>query len=396
MKFFKNKGAVGLQLETGVIRAVEITGTLRTAALVKAEKIEVPETAIVEGVVENAETVAGALKELWTRSHIGSREVVLGVSNQGVLMRLANLPKVEPGKLEKMLRFQAGDYFPIPLSEMVLDYAVVDEVQGETGPQLEVLMVAVRQDLLDKSLETLTCAGLVPRIVDVSPLALMRTLPESRLTGTTIFVDMADGITSLMLVTGGIPRFIRIIPTNLQTASEQDNYFAEIILQSKQQAASTNTGDSMSDIFLPDDLIPEAESQVSFTNAAESKSGSFAPGEIIWKKEQETEDPIKDENMPGNVWYNWAGAVAEEIRSSIGFYLAQRDSLTVDCLFLSGCGARAEEVKELFNLELDIPVEVINPIVSFKGAVNTLNVDWNKVGPDFAVAVGLALRGMET
>lgn len=398
MKFNK-KGAVGLQLETGVIRAVELTGTLRSAALVKADQIEIPEEAIVEGVIEDVEAVAEALKELWARSRISSREVVLGVSNQGVLMRLADLPKIELSKLDKMLRFQAGDYFPIPITEMVLDFAVVGEKQGETGPQLEVLMVAVRRDMLDKSLQAITSATLVPRVVDASPLALMRTVPENRLAGTTIFADISNGITSLMLVTGGIPRFVRIIPTNLQVASGQDFFPEDIIIEAGQQVASTHVasvfeGESMSDSFFPD-LIPDPEPVDTYAFKGES-TDSFFPGEIILEKEQQVVDPNKGERMPGSVWCSWARVVAEEIRSSIGFYLAQRDSLTVDCLFLSGCGGRAEGVSELINSELDTPVEVINPVVSFVGAVKARNVDWNQEGPDFAVALGLALRGMET
>ena len=344
MKLFKKKSSVGLQLETGVIRAVEVTGTLSDAVLVKAEQVKIPEQAIVEGVVKDTEAVAGGLKELWERSRISSREVVLGVSNQGVLMRLADFPKIELNKLDKMLRFQAGEYFPIPVSEMVLDFAVVGEMQGETGPRLETLMVAVRQDMLDKSLQATAGAALVPRVVDASPLALMRTVPESMLAGTIIFADIASGITSLMLSTAGIPRFVRIIPTNLQAASSQDFLIGDIVFEAKQQIAST----------------------------------------------------VEHESISGDDWSGWGRSLAEEIRSSIGFYLAQRDSLTVDCLCLSGQGARSEGLSELINSLLDIPVKVINPAAPFQNAVDAHNVNWSKEGTDFAVAVGLALRGLET
>lgn len=385
-------------MDTGVIRAVEITGTLRSAVLVKAEQIKIPGDAIVEGVVENIETVAGALKDLWTRFQIGSREVVVGVSNPGVLMRLVDLPKIELSKLDKLLRFQAGDYFPIPLSEMVMDYAVVGENQGETSPQLEVLMVAVRQDMLDKSLQALSTAALIPKIVDAAPLALMRTVPESRLTGTAIFADISLGLTSLMLVIGGIPRFVRIIPTNLQAASAQDFFSTDIVLEAKRQVASTDTGESLSDSFFPDDLIKEAEEQLSITHMLESETDKLSPKDINLDQQQEVVIPKAqaDENITDDVWYRWAGLLVEEIISSIGYYLDRRDSLTVDCLFLSGQGSHVEGVADLMHTELDVPVEVINPLKSFIGAVNTRNIDWSKEGPDFAVAVGLALRGMVT
>ena len=72
-------------------------------------------------------------------------------------------------KLGQAIHLSAQDYFPIPLSRMVLDFAVVGEAQGENGPELELLVVAARTADLEKSL---------------AALQLNRLKPLARLTGT--------------------------------------------------------------------------------------------------------------------------------------------------------------------------------------------------------------------
>ena len=113
--------AVGLEMDTGVLRVVEMKGTARTASISAAAQIEIPAHAVVEGVVVDVDAVADALGQLWSRARIKNRNVVLGISNQGVLMRLANLPRVPTKKLSQVLAFQAGEYFPIPLDQLVFD-----------------------------------------------------------------------------------------------------------------------------------------------------------------------------------------------------------------------------------------------------------------------------------
>ena len=343
MRLFKPSGAVGLELDTGVIRAVEVSGTLRSSTLVKAGQVEIPPEAVVEGVIEDVEVVAGALNKLWSKAGFDSREVVLGVSNQGVLMRLANFPKMPGDKLAKMLRYQAGEYFPIPLEELVLDYAVAGEVRGETGAQMEVLMVAARQDMLGKHLQALFAASLTPKVVDASPLALMRTLPESRLSGTLILADVSNGMSTLLLITGGVPRVVRMIPNVPQYSTGKSDYILGAVLESAQQVAST----------------------------------------------------LADERDPGDLWSQRGAVLANEIKSSIGYYIARREAISVDCLFLSGHGAMLDGLPEFFASELGVQVEIINPLAGFKEPVQAQNIDWVSRGPAFAASIGLALRGLE-
>jgi type IV pilus assembly protein PilM len=346
MGLFKSDGAIGLDLDTGIIRAVELRGTAASAALTAAGSIEIPEVAVVEGMVADPEAVAGALKKLWGEARLRSSKIVLGVSNQGVFMRMATFPKVPDNKLAQVLRFQAGDYFPIPMPQLVLDHAVVGELEGEGGPALEILLVAARRDMLEKSLKALAGASLNPAVVDASPLALMRTLPESQLAGTVLLTDMANGISSLLLVAGGVPRFARVIPHSLHSyAREKGARLADVLNAVQQVAAARGNG--------------------------QAEDVSAGP--------------------PGG----WGVALAAEIRSSIGYYQTHNGGSQADSVILSGRGARVGGLAEILQEELEVPVRMAKPLARLGGPTRVQGLNLEQEGPDFAVSIGLALRGLE-
>lgn len=334
-------------MDTGVIRVVELKGKLSSATLTAAVKIAIPERAVVEGLVADPGLVAEALGELWRINKLSRSDIVLGVSNHGVMMRLAAFPKIVEKKLAQTISFQAGEYFPIPLAKMVFDFSVIGESTGESGPVLDVLLVAARRDLLEKSLGALNQVNLKPIVIDPSALALMRTIPKNKLSGTVVLADISNGLSLLMMVTGGVPHIARVIPHSLQTyARESELPLTEILRDTAQQVAVTK----------------------------EEGQGQF------WGFETA---------------YRWGMALAGEIRSTIGYHLSQRSEGAVDLIVISGGGVKIPGLPALLEEELGIPVEVNNPLGEISGSSQTGGIDMSKEGPEFAVSFGLALRGLE-
>lgn len=339
MGLFGDSGVVGLDIDTGVIRAVEIAGKNGSARIVAAGQVEIPESAVTDGAVMDVQAVSHALNQLWAGARLGSKNVVLGMFNQGVLMRLINFPKVPKDKLDKALRLQAGEFFPIPLSQMVLDFAVVGETDGDEGQQYEVLLVAAKKMQLEQSLKAISESKLLLKAVDASPLALLRTLPKEKLTGTTVIVELSNGLSSILLTMDGVPRFARVMPISLK------QYLNQL-------GASIAVGEG-------------AEA------AATMEAGT---GDEILRK--------------------WSLSVASEIRASVSYFVKQESLSDVDRIILSGMGARVFGLPELLAEELGVPVEVICPITNVK-MIGNLGINWDVEGPNYALSVGLALRGLE-
>lgn len=338
MALFGKAGVVGLEMDTGIIRGVEVS---RGQKVVAAGQVVLPETAVVDGMVQDVEAVAAALNTLWTESRFGTRNVALGIFNQGVMLRLINFPQVPKDKLRQAIHIQAGDYFPIPVSQMVLDYAVVGETSGAEGALLDILLVAAKKDQLNLNLEALKRSRLTPLVIDASPLALLRVLPKEKLTGTTVVVDLANGISSLLLAVDGMPRFARVM-------------------------------------------------SVSLLQYAEGLAGYLFPNGVL-----KAEVAVGAEhNLGAEVFSKWSVAVANDIRASISYYIRQDSLDDVNRIILSGKGAKVIGLAAMLHKELELPIEVINPFIHVR-AQGELGFDWTLDGPNFATCVGLALRGLE-
>lgn len=329
---------VGLEIDTGIAHAVEMAGKASSPNLVHLGYIPLPGGTVREGMIIDPEQVGLALKEYWHKAGFRERNVMVGISNQGVLVRHITVPKVPANKLKNVIQYQAQEYLPIPLESVVIDYLVLDEIEvhGEAEKQLEVLLVAARRDMLEKIMETLAIARLDPVDVDVSSMAMIRLLPQKALEMTIAMVNVANGLNSILVSAYGKPRLARLGLVKIADLAE-------------------SLGCSMDKVFSVCSVDPEGTAVI--TN-------------------------------------NWINSLAVEIRSSLTYYHDQPNSTRVEGILLSGRGARFAGIAESLDEYLDLPVRIFNPLKAFPNAARSLAKTKSNV-LDYAVSAGLAIRGLE-
>ena len=173
----KTAAVVGLDIEAGSIAATELE--LNGSVSVKAAGVAArPPGAFSEGEVVDPDGVAAALKGLFGANKL-SKRVRLGVGNQRIVVRTLRLPAIEdPKELDAAVRFQAQEQMPMPLDQAVLEHHVVGGVPGEDGtaPQIDVVVVAARRDMITSFLGTIRRAGLEPVGIDVAAFGMIRAL----------------------------------------------------------------------------------------------------------------------------------------------------------------------------------------------------------------------------
>lgn len=173
----KTGGLVGLDIEAGSVAAAEVraNGSVQVAA---AAVEPLAAGAFREGEVADPDSIAEALKSLFSR-HKLSKQVRLGVGNQRVVVRTVRLPAIEnPNELDAAIRFQAQEQIPMPLDQAVLEHQVVGGVPAEEGsvPQIDVVVVAARRDMIASFVEPIRRAGLEPIGIDLSAFGMIRAL----------------------------------------------------------------------------------------------------------------------------------------------------------------------------------------------------------------------------
>jgi type IV pilus assembly protein PilM len=99
-----------------------------------------------------------------------------------VIVRTLRLPAIEdPKEMDAAIRFQAQEQIPMPLDQAVLQHQVVGGVPGEEGsmPQVDVVVIAARRDMINSFLEPVRAAGLEPTGIDLSAFGMIRALAGS-------------------------------------------------------------------------------------------------------------------------------------------------------------------------------------------------------------------------
>ena len=139
------------------------------------------------------------LREIMDELHIKRGLVNYALSGQSVFARFVKLPAVEQEKIEKIISFEAQQNVPFPIDEVVWDYQVVG---GGLDEQIQVILVAIKVDLLDEINTGVEDAGLRTFIVDVAPMALYNAFRYnySDLTGCSLLVDIGARTTNVLFI----------------------------------------------------------------------------------------------------------------------------------------------------------------------------------------------------
>jgi type IV pilus assembly protein PilM len=206
--------AVGLDIGTSCVRAAQVTLVKGAVVLDRFGQVALPPGVVVDGEVADPAMLADALKTLWQRAKFTKKDVVLGISNQKVVVRLAQVPWMQESELRESLPFQVADLIPWPIEEAVLDYVPLDEITTDSGRQVRGLLVAASQDMVMSSVRACQMAGLRVRTADLTPFALMRAAGTNDPMGVgapEAVVDVGARITNIVVHQGGVPKFVRIL-----------------------------------------------------------------------------------------------------------------------------------------------------------------------------------------
>ncbi|MCL2796200.1 MAG: type IV pilus assembly protein PilM [Microbacteriaceae bacterium] len=213
---------VGIDIGTDTVRAAEImpSGHGR-ATLHRYLEIDLPAGAVIRGEVQQPLTVATAIKQLWARGGFKSKKAIIGVGNQKVIARDFSVPRAPLARIRETLPYQVQDMLPVPVSDALLDFYPVSESHSEQGPMVNGLLLAAVKDAVLENVKAVQGAGLEPQNVDLIPFALVRALigHEAR-TGTLALVDLGASSTTVVIATGGVPQFVRIIPSGSADLTE--------------------------------------------------------------------------------------------------------------------------------------------------------------------------------
>jgi type IV pilus assembly protein PilM len=347
------KTRIGVDVGSTAVRVAEVAiGDV--PVVVRAAQVPLAPGLVEAGEVREPEAVGAAIRELWDKAGIRSRQAFLGVGNQRVVVREVALPWLPERELRNTLAFQVQEFIPMSTDDAVLDFDPVGEVDQGGRRMQRILLVAAHKAMVNALIEAALAAKLDPAGVDLSPFAVVRAIGSGDEAldldsgGDEAVIDIGAHVTSICVHDRGVTRFVRMLPSGGRDitiaiarglgvdddVAERLKRGEEVEAPDTERAGPEVAADGATESDTPDGTAPVAEAP-----AAVEQNGAPDPEDVK------------------RLALMRAGTFIDEVRSSLEFYAAQVPSARIGRVLVVGGGSRLDGFLELLQERLPVPVD---------------------------------------
>ena len=295
------------------------------------------------------EDLLGELLSRMASQHgFSSSQVAVALSGRSLFLREVMFPRMSEKELREAIHWDLEKYVPFSADQLYFDFSVIGP--GSTEVDMRVLLAAVPREQVDSLVKVLRKAGLKPVAIEIAPLAVQRTLP---LTQDCMLIDLGSEVSQVTLFQKDSPVFTRNIPIG-------GSQITRLIMDKK-------------NLSWEEAELLKFNGGLSEEKLSEDEDGKILLTEVL----------------------NYMFELAGEIRRTIEYYRVQNRSVSILRVYLTGGGTKIDQVPEQLSRILELPVFVHDPLTGLEIAPSFNLESLKGVGPRMAIAIGLALRGLE-
>jgi type IV pilus assembly protein PilM len=225
---FSSKDTIGLDIGSSFVKVVQLKEKRGGYELEAFDMVALPPELIVEGSVIDRLRLVESIRELLKKARVRAKNCVLGIAGHAsVIIRRVTLSEMSEETLAECIKFEAEQYVPFDIEDVNIDFQILGPKE-EPG-QMDVMLVAVKKDIIGDFLSVVREAGLNPMIVDVNAFCLGNMYeinydiePDRNVA----LVNIGASTINLSIMKGGIPVFTRDSSTgsNIHTEALQKEF----------------------------------------------------------------------------------------------------------------------------------------------------------------------------
>ncbi len=294
--------------------------------------------------------VAKAIQTIFKEAEIQTEEVNFSIPDFCSFSTTFKLPVMSKDEVPEAVNYEVRPFIPLPLADVTLDWFIIEGEPSKTT--LKILVVAIPNDVIHQYQDIAKFAGLKLRILEPEVFALVRAaIKDEKEKGVIGLIDIGARSTTCSILEKGI------LKSN-HSFNVAGNELTEVM------ARSLNIEHSKAE---------ELERKYGLVPDSSSFGGS--PEEI-----RKILIPLID-------------SILEEIRKVFrSFY--QREGKKIEKIVLAGGLISMPGLKEYFSVELKKKIIIADPFLHI-ACPSILTETLKEIGPSYAIAVGLALKGLE-
>lgn len=347
----KSKSVIGVDIGSSSLKVVQLRREGETAVLETYGELALGPYAGGEvGQATNlpADKIAETLKDLLREANVTTNDTGISIPFSRSLLRLVELPKRDnPEEQRTIVELEARKYIPVPVSEVQLDWFVVPEPISEDAvpsDKVKVLIVAVHNDQLSLLQGVIAGASLAASFFEIEIFSTIRSVVDEPVRPVLV-LDIGASATKVYVVEHGVVAYSHNIPRGGQDVT---------------RTIATAHGLS----------IKQAESskkQHGFGNSDAPYDRSTI--ELIFSR------------------------IFEEAKRALAQYESTSQK-SISAMYLTGGGGVTRELAAYAKEFFSVDVKLADPFAKVEAPAFMRPV-LSEIGPEFAVAVGLALRKLE-
>jgi type IV pilus assembly protein PilM len=349
-KGFGKKNLVGVDIGSSSVKAVELEGKTGNLQLVSLGYENLQADSIVDGQIMELNDVSNVISNIFREHQIKTDRIAAGVSGHSVIVKNIVVPQMSADELEESIEWHAEEHIPFDISDVSLDY----QVTGSSTDALQVLMAACKRDKVANLKQAIQLAGKQPAIIDVDAFALQNCYEVN-------YQPMPGQIVALLNIGAST--------MNINVLNGNKSVFTRDVSVGGNQYTS----------------LLQKELDLTLEQAEAVKRGMPTPDG-------------KEVHDLGQILETVSDILALEISKTMDFYRATAEDGegAVQKILISGGGSKLNGLPEYLANRFEIPVEVLDPFRQIKVDARRFDPDYmREVVPEMAIAVGLALRGVD-
>ncbi len=304
-----------------------------------------------------ADKISEALKDVIREANVTTTDAAISIPYSSSLVSIIKLPATVEKQLAQVVPIEARKYIPVPINEVLLDWFVVSggaKSGGKTADgKLDVLMVAIHNDTIAKFRSIATSSNLAAAFFEIEVFSAVRASLDHGIAPVAV-VDLGAATTKFYVVERGLIHESHIINHGAQDLT---------LAASRALGLTVVQAEERKRKYGIKDLMP------------------LTPGSNI------AADALK------NSLELTLAPLLSEISRTVSAY-EQRTNQTLDALVLTGGGATLKGFMEHAQTKIQAQLRKSDPFGKTQ-APAFLEAILKEAGPEFSVAVGLALRRLQ-
>jgi len=341
---------VGVDVGSSSVKAVELQGKSGDLQLLSLGFETLQSDSVVDGQIMELNAVSNAIGTIFNEHKIKTTRVAAGVNGHSVIVKNIVLPQMSEAELQESFAWHAEEHIPFDISDVNLDY----HVTGRSDDAIHVLLAACKRDKVANLKQAIQLAGKQPTVIDVDAFALQNCYELN--------YDPQPGQIVALLNIGAST-------TNINIMNGVGSVFTR---------DATFGGNQYTSLL-------QKELSLTSDQAEAVKRGMPLPEGV----EQRDTAPILD---------TVSDILALEIQKTMDFYRAtvEDGESAVQKILISGGGSKLTGLVEFLAKRFEVPVEMFNPFRKIRVDSRGFDPEYmREIVPEMAIAVGLALRGVD-